>query len=382
MKLGTIPRKETTYEPRRMLVPPIGLERPEKKELAKDQQLTFKLRANPPQANSPTYDTTVPFYNTGTCEEWLTTLRAILRVAEGQNMTNGPARFALARRILQGDALSAFETAAATHNAETVDTCLESLQSVTAHVFPTDALTQQKRYMRRFMRKPMEMNVRSYVSRVTEINQWLSWFPTGFIPDQQIPQDVIREILEFSVPVRWQQQMIMQGFIPENKTIAQFVEFCERFERTDGMTNDNSPKRRKASGTSDDSRDKSRKNHGRNAQKKKKGDGSRPDFKPCPIHGRSHSEQNCWDLKRLKEEAQNRNKDKSSNFKKKKRPSEEANAIQARESTTGLIEKLVEERVAAAMKKAQLDNEIDAEINAAFNYDDPEEKAEEGEEEE
>ena len=367
MKLGTIPKKEGFAKSRRTVVPPISLERPDKKELGKDQQLTFKLRSNPGVASSPTYDHTVPYYNTGTCEEWVSTLRAILRVADGQNMTNGPARFALARRILLGDALAAFNEAALLHGAETVDTFLETPRAVTAHVFPSDALKQQKRYMRRFMRKPPTMSVRNYVSRVTELNQLLTYFPPNYDAGQLLPGDVIREILEFSVPLRWQQHMIMQGFIPENKTVSQFVEFCERFERTDGMEEDTTTKRCKTT-TSDDTRGKNSRSRGKGSSNSKRENSEDSGFKPCPIHGRVHSENRCWDIKRLKKEAAEKADQKTKST--KKRPSEEGHSME-KSDQSAVIDKMVEQKVAAALKKIQLDKEIDAEINAAFNYDTP-----------
>ena len=58
--------------------------------LTKVIQLTFKLRTNPTNANSATYELTVAYFCTGTPEEWLLVRKAILEVCTGQNLTTGP----------------------------------------------------------------------------------------------------------------------------------------------------------------------------------------------------------------------------------------------------------------------------------------------------
>jgi len=74
-----------------------------KPDLKKDEFLTFKLRSNPGQDTSPTYDLSVPFFNRGTAEELFDLLKNINRVCTGQNITDGPGRYSLARRLLAGD---------------------------------------------------------------------------------------------------------------------------------------------------------------------------------------------------------------------------------------------------------------------------------------
>ena len=60
--------------------PPIPLERPAVKELKKQEYLTMKLRSDPADANSQTYDLTIQFFRTGTPEEWLLFQRDLHRV--------------------------------------------------------------------------------------------------------------------------------------------------------------------------------------------------------------------------------------------------------------------------------------------------------------
>ena len=60
------------------IIPPIGLDRPTETEVDKNEQLTFKLRSVPTQANSPTYELSIRYFRTGTPEEWLRICAKIL----------------------------------------------------------------------------------------------------------------------------------------------------------------------------------------------------------------------------------------------------------------------------------------------------------------
>ena len=97
----------------RVIVPIIPLERKLRTTAEKKHSgPTFKLRAQPHNENSQTYELTVPIFRSGTPEEWLLCKRDINRVIKGQNVTTGPEMYAMARRILDGEALTAFELAA------------------------------------------------------------------------------------------------------------------------------------------------------------------------------------------------------------------------------------------------------------------------------
>ena len=57
---------------------------------------------------STTYELTVSYFKMGTEEELLLFLQNVQKIFSGQNVTNGPNRYAIVRRLLQGDALAAF----------------------------------------------------------------------------------------------------------------------------------------------------------------------------------------------------------------------------------------------------------------------------------
>ena len=141
---------------KRYVMPAINLDRPAPQTLSKDNCLTFKLRSVPTEENSTTYELTIGYFKTGTPEELLLFLTSLKKIFVGQNITTGPNRYAIAHRLLQGDSLAAFNRAATQHGTETVAHFEDTLKSLKAHVFPRKALANQKRYMRRFLRKPLQ----------------------------------------------------------------------------------------------------------------------------------------------------------------------------------------------------------------------------------
>ena len=71
--------------------------------------------------------------------------------------------------LLLGEALAAFEGYVSAQPAtfkETQETFKKALSAVTESVFPKRAAQVQKRYLRRFLRKPYKMTTKKYVARV------------------------------------------------------------------------------------------------------------------------------------------------------------------------------------------------------------------------
>ena len=217
-------------------VPPaIPLERPERKEYKKDEVLSLKLRSNPNDEASQTYELTVPFFRSGTPEEWLLVKKSIIKILAGQNVTGGPGQYAMTRRILDGDALARFNAKATELGNETVAHHSACLNAVTEHVFPQRSLQYQRRYMRRYLRKPNTMKTREFNTRLQEMNAYLSEFPP-FNDDQSLADDDLSEVLEFAVPPSWQRTMVLQGFNASERSATEIVNFCERLEFTESLS--------------------------------------------------------------------------------------------------------------------------------------------------
>ena len=142
----------------------------------------------------------------------------------------------MTRRLLAGDSLAHFDRMAASlkdadgNPVEDEENLQKSLNAVTETILNKKALSTQKRYMRRIVRKPKEMRIRMYCARYAELNKYLESFPPYNGESQCLPPDEVLEHLEFAIPNSWQKQMVMQGFNTLEHTIEEFIEFCERME--------------------------------------------------------------------------------------------------------------------------------------------------------
>ena len=148
-------------------VPPaIPLEQPERKKYKKDKVLSLKLRSNPNDEASQTYELTVPFFWSRMPEEWLLVKKSIIKILARQNVTAWPEQFAMTRRILDGDALAQFNAKATKLGTETATHHVQCLNAVTEHVFPQRSLQYQCQYMRCYLRKLNIMKTRIFNARL------------------------------------------------------------------------------------------------------------------------------------------------------------------------------------------------------------------------
>lgn len=88
------------------------------------------------------------------------------KAISGQGVTDGPSKYTLTRRLLDRDALTAFNLKAKGFESKINANFLEVIEDLTRRIFPIKALQTQKRSMRRFLRTPRDMKTQEYVSRV------------------------------------------------------------------------------------------------------------------------------------------------------------------------------------------------------------------------
>ena len=138
-------KKKTTVS---LVNPIIPYERPMDKELKKGDYGNLKCHVVPADPNSNTYEIHVPYFGTGSPEEWLIFLDRLWKCITGQNASTGPARFEQCERSLKGDALMVYRLKVADINARTNAEFENVLISMTEHIFPVHAYREQKRYMR------------------------------------------------------------------------------------------------------------------------------------------------------------------------------------------------------------------------------------------
>ena len=81
------------------VVPPIPLIKEEEKAYAKGSYTTLKLCSNPAEKNSLIYEIQVPYFKSGTCEQFLEVMDKVQAVIIGQNLTTGPQRVAFMQMV-------------------------------------------------------------------------------------------------------------------------------------------------------------------------------------------------------------------------------------------------------------------------------------------
>eukprot|EP00957_Ditylum_brightwellii_P114446 8725585-Ditylum_brightwellii.AAC.1 len=98
----------------------ITFQRPSLRQLELGQFHTYKLRTTPTDMTSPIYELSVPFFGKGTPEEWIKFQHRLQAVLKGQNVTQGPPSYGVAKTLLKGNTLTVFKQAEITHRKQTV----------------------------------------------------------------------------------------------------------------------------------------------------------------------------------------------------------------------------------------------------------------------
>ena len=114
----------------------IPFERPEAKTLETVQCHVYKLWTSPTNADSPVYKLTVLFFESRSLEQGIKFWKNLEAVLKGQNVTSGPAKYAVFKSLLKGDALTIFKAAKTSYGSVTLVNFEKCLDNVTTHVFP------------------------------------------------------------------------------------------------------------------------------------------------------------------------------------------------------------------------------------------------------
>ena len=199
----------------RLLKPAIGLKSPDRGDEGKHDK-RIKCRTNIGDADTTTYKIPMAYFRNRTPKEWLLFKKKLTRCMTGQNATSGPTKYALARRLLSGRALANFNHAVTANGNKSLANYKRCIQAVTLGVFPQSALQDQKRWMRRFLKKTIDMPVQDYIARIIEINDYLTEFPPTIVGGDAVKllDNELLDLLEFGILIKWQRQMQVQNIKP------------------------------------------------------------------------------------------------------------------------------------------------------------------------
>lgn len=292
-----------------VIVPPISLVKPDPVDPVKGEYTTLKLRADPADAQSPTREIQIAYFQEGTVEQWLEFLTALRAVFQGQSLTTGPQRYNMTRTLLKGDPLAFFNQKATAIGNETVANFEKVLKHLTYHIVPRRAVRFQQRYMLHSMRKPNTMSMLKFVTRVTQMNEYLSQLPSdrfdeegvplGFEEAQKIPEAMLVDAIFFGLPVSWQKEMTRQGFeyLEDPDPKGSLVQFCT--QRIEVLEKEQPLAKKARANARSVAKNKSAPKTSTDVSNKSKFDPN----KTCRLHGTGHDSSECRVLARQAAEA-------------------------------------------------------------------------------
>lgn len=186
--------------------------------------IDVKTRANAAET-SPKIRRYIKIFEDGTPRDWLETMTTLKEIFIQNSMNGAVDRKGTVSQVLRGDPLTVFEAAVAEAEELDVGVVDRALQAVTGSVFPHRALQTQKLWMRRVMRKPVDMSTRQLTAAVSRINNYLPLFPGASEADKFSAKELV-ELLEFSLPQAWCTKFDLDGYIPmEHDKIHLIAEF-------------------------------------------------------------------------------------------------------------------------------------------------------------
>ena len=140
------------------------------------------------------------------------------------------------------------EQAANVEFALTREHVFEAMRAVIKNACPYKALQKQRFYMRRHMRKPYSMPIRTFVHNVMKMNhEELPYLPP-FGRTQQLSQDDIIEIIINAIPNSWNKEMTRQNFDALSSSVRDVLDFCERIEQVEPQTKANNSSKQPENG--------------------------------------------------------------------------------------------------------------------------------------
>ena len=106
-----------------------------------------------------------------------------------------------------------FNHAATSHGKKFLANYTRCIIAVILWFFPQNALQDQNKWIRRFLKKPRDMMVQDF-AHVIKIHNYLEEFQPGIVGGNstKLPGNELLDLLECGMPIKWQRQMQVQIF--------------------------------------------------------------------------------------------------------------------------------------------------------------------------
>ena len=288
-------------------------------DLLKKETIKYVLKVDPTKhdiTNTNTYEKQVHRFDEGTPEEWLKTKEDLQEIFRQKPIVEVPPKIAVIKTVLRGEALETFLHEIPTDEEPTEEHLRAGMEAVSIQVFPYRALENQKQWMTRYMKKPYDMKMRAYVTRVDRINSSLQHFPGG-TPADIFPEKELLGILEYSLPHVFRNKFAIDGYIPSEQGKQELVKAGENIERFQELMGDEKKETKNNKKTIENFKKRGA-SEKRGANNKK----TRRFRYHCDVHGdnNTHDTAHCR-VKRFQEENKSKNSDKGTDKKRDARNS-------------------------------------------------------------
>ena len=160
-----------------MVNPIIPLECPEKEDLEPSEYIDNICHNTSGDSTSGKYVIKIPRFDSNSPEEWIIFVDLVHKAVVGQNITTGPPMYECMERVLKGDLKAEFTQKANLVGSCTIGNFTTVMATMIEHIFPVLAYQDQKCYMYRYLSKPKTMKVRTFTTRLIQLNNYLPYFP-------------------------------------------------------------------------------------------------------------------------------------------------------------------------------------------------------------
>ena len=164
---------------------------------SRDAFLSISLRTEPGNPESGTYDQKVRTFSDGMVEEFIRWRMAFDEVTRAKPLLNGGTQISMANVLLMGAAKDLFSNTVLcvkVDNEDDDEIFAGALDALTKRYIPLDGLARQKAYLR-YQLRLSNIGIKPFVARLTELNNYLFYFPGGDRTSKH-PDDKLIEIID------------------------------------------------------------------------------------------------------------------------------------------------------------------------------------------
>ena len=119
-------------------------------------------------------------FGSGTLEECIVFVVLVWKKLNGQRITSSPPIYEGMERVLMNDAKTELQARTKEIRTSSKDNFNDIMRALSAHMFPTFAYCDQKRYMTRYLRKFYNWKVRIFTTSLIQLIDYLTYFTEDF----------------------------------------------------------------------------------------------------------------------------------------------------------------------------------------------------------